>query len=57
LRVREQRQEQTSLAKYNFLSTCKSSATLETYTNAIPYYMNFLKIEHEDYDKLLGEEP
>lgn len=55
--VKEQSQEQTSLAKYNFLSTCKSSATLETYTNAIPYYMNFLKIEHEDYDRLLGKEP
>jgi hypothetical protein len=55
--VKEQRQEQTSLAKYNFLSICKSPATQETYFNANHYYMDFLKIGHEDLGKLLDKDP
>jgi hypothetical protein len=53
----KQEQEQTSLAKYNFFKTCKSSATLETYTNAIHYFMDFLKIGREEYDRLLEKDP
>ena len=56
--VKEQSQEQTSLAKYNFLSICKSpAAAQETYFNAIHYYMDFIKVGHEDFGKLLDEDP
>jgi hypothetical protein len=55
--VKEQSQEQTSLAKYNLLSICKSPATQETYFNAIHYYMDFIKVGHEDLGKLLDEDP
>ena len=55
--VKEQSQEQTSLAKYNFLSICKSPAAQETYFNAIHYYMDFIKVGHEDLGKLLDEDP
>jgi hypothetical protein len=54
--VKEQSQDQTSLAEYNFLSICKSPATQDTYFNAIHYYINLLKIGDEDFDKLLDKD-
>jgi integrase len=47
----------TSTAKDNFLNTCKSFATRELYQKAIDYYSRFLKIENDDYDKLLEKDP
>jgi site-specific recombinase XerD len=44
------------MAKDNFISGCKNSATLETYEDAIQYYMDFLGVGREDYDKLLENE-
>lgn len=41
----------TSTAKYNFLKTCKSLATLEIYQKAFHYYMDYLKVGHEEDDK------
>jgi integrase len=47
----------SSTSKDNFLRTCKSAATREIYQKAIHYYMNFLKVGYEDYDKLLEKDP
>lgn len=50
-------EEMKSLAKYNFVSTCRSEATKETYLRGMNYFMDFVKVDREKYDKLLEKDP
>jgi hypothetical protein len=47
----------SSLALHNFLVTCKSPETRYVYGKALQYFMNYLGIEHDQYDKLLDKDP
>jgi integrase len=47
----------TSLAKYNFMSTCKSPATQYTYLKGLSYFMDYVKVDREDFAKLLDKDP
>jgi hypothetical protein len=50
-------QEQLSSdAKDNFINSCKSPDTLRLYQMVIRYFMDYLKIGHDDYD-LLEKDP
>lgn len=46
-----------SAAYRNFVQTCKSAETRKIYVNALHYYMDYLKLEHNEYDKLLDMDP
>lgn len=50
--------EQTSaLAFGNFINTCRSHATRAIYQKSLHYFMDYLKIERNEYEKLLTIEP
>lgn len=47
----------TSLAFRNFTQTCRSPATRSVYTKALHYFMDYLRLAHDRYDKLLEKDP
>lgn len=50
--------EQTpALAFGNFINTCRSHATRAIYQKSLHYFMDYLKIERNEYEKLLTIEP
>jgi integrase len=47
----------TSYTAYrNFVQTCRSAETRKIYVNALHYYMDYLKLGHEEYDRLLDKD-
>jgi hypothetical protein len=50
--------EQTpALAFGNFINTCRSPAIRAIYQKSLHYFMDYLKIERNEYEKLLTIEP
>ena len=50
--------EQTpALAFGNFINPCRSPATCVIYQKSLHYFMDYLKIERNEYEKLLTIEP
>jgi integrase len=47
----------SSLALRNFVQTCRSPETRKIYLAALQYFMDYLKIERDRYDKLLEKDP
>ena len=45
-----------ALAYRQFIETCKSSATRDTYARALDSFMKFLKLDVNEYDKLLDKD-
>jgi site-specific recombinase XerD len=45
-----------SAAYRNFVQTCRSAETRKIYVAALHYYMDYLKLGHEEYDKLLDKD-
>jgi integrase len=43
--------------KRNFIQSIKSPKTKENYVHALHYFMDFLKIDREDYGSLIADEP
>jgi integrase len=46
-----------SLAFRNFVETCRSPATRKVYLFGLHSFMSYLKIQHDQYDKLLEKDP
>jgi hypothetical protein len=46
-----------STAYRNFIETCRSSATRREYSKCLRYFMSFLRLGPEDYNKLLDKDP
>ncbi len=46
-----------SLALKNFVQTCRSPETRKIYLAALHYLMDYMKIGHDKYDKLLDKDP
>ena len=46
-------QDKSNIAYRQFVETCRSPATESMYSNALRYFMSYLKIPHDRYDKLL----
>ncbi|MGA8105453.1 MAG: hypothetical protein WB815_02270, partial [Nitrososphaeraceae archaeon] len=47
----------SSLTLRNFTQTCKSPATREVYTLALHHFMVYLRLQQNDYDKLIEKDP
>jgi hypothetical protein len=47
----------SSDAYRNFIHSCRSPATVETYNRALKCFMDFLKIDRNAYDQLLQKDP
>src|SRR5919109_1889771 len=47
----------TTIAYRNFIETCRSSKTRQCYKKALHYFMSYLRVGPEDYDKLLPLAP
>jgi|SRR5918992_3244479 site-specific recombinase XerD len=47
----------SSVALRNFVQTCRSPETRKIYLAALQYFMDYLKIERDRYDKLLEKDP
>jgi integrase len=47
----------SSTAKDNFLHSCKTADTLRLYQMVIRYFMDYLKLGREEYDRLLEKDP
>jgi integrase len=45
------------IAKDNFLNACKTAATRILYQKGLDYFMDYIRLEHEEYDKLLERDP
>jgi integrase len=45
-----------TIAYRNFVQTCRSAETRKIYVNALHYFMDYLKLGHEEYDKLLDKD-
>ena len=45
------------LAYRNFVETCKSPITRKSYLMSLYHFMDYLKIGHDQYDKLLNKDP
>ena len=41
----------------NFINTCRSPATVQGYTRALHYFMDYLRVDRDAYDKLLDKHP
>jgi integrase len=46
----------SSLAYRQFVETCKSPATRDLYVKALGYFMKYLRLGNNDYDKLLNKD-
>ncbi|MGB7679187.1 MAG: hypothetical protein WBL49_10295 [Nitrososphaeraceae archaeon] len=46
-----------SLAYHNFVDTCRSQATRRVYVKALRYFMGYLRLSLQAYDKLLDKDP
>jgi hypothetical protein len=46
-----------SLAYRNFVDTCRSEATRTVYIKALRYFMGYLRLPLQAYDKLLDKDP
>ena len=46
----------SSLAYRQFVETCKSPATRDLYVKALGYFMKYLRLGPNDYDKLLNKD-
>jgi hypothetical protein len=46
-----------SLAYHNFVDTCRSQATRRVYIKALRYFMGYLRLSLQAYDKLLDKDP
>jgi hypothetical protein len=46
-----------SLAYHNFVDTCRSQATRRVYVKALHYFMGYLRLSLQAYDKLLDKDP
>jgi hypothetical protein len=46
-----------SLAYRNFIDTCRSRATRKVYIKALRYFMGYLRLPLQVYDKLLDKDP
>jgi integrase len=46
-----------SLAYRNFIDTCRSQATRKVYVKALRYFMGYLRLPLQAYDKLLDKDP
>lgn len=53
----EQLISSSSLAYRNFSQTCRSTSTRTLYTKALHYFMNYIQLTHDQYDKLLEKDP
>ena len=47
----------SQLAYRNFVETCKSATTRKTYLMSLYHFMDYLKIGHDQYDKLIEKDP
>ena len=47
----------STLAFRNFVNTCRSPATRSVYVKALHYFMDYLKIDRHQYQKLLEKDP
>jgi integrase len=47
----------SSNAYRNFVETCRSPSTRREYSKALRYFMSYLKLSPQDYDKLLDKDP
>jgi integrase len=47
----------SSLAYRNFIDTCRSSWTRRAYVYSLNYFMDYLRLPHDQYDKLLEKDP
>lgn len=47
----------TSLAYRNFVDTCRSEATRRVYIKALHYFMEYLRLPLQAYDRLLDKDP
>jgi site-specific recombinase XerD len=47
----------SSLAYRNFVDTCRSEATRRVYIKALRYFMGYLRLPSQAYDKLLDKDP
>jgi integrase len=47
----------SSLAYRNFVDTCRSEATRSVYIKALRYFMGYLRLPSQAYDKLLDKDP
>jgi hypothetical protein len=46
-----------TLAYHNFVETCRSPATRKGYVKALTYFMSYLHLQPDAYDKLLEKDP
>lgn len=46
----------SSIAYRNFVDTCRSALTRKIYIKSLQYYMRYLRLADDDYDKLLHED-
>jgi site-specific recombinase XerD len=46
-----------SLALRNFVQTCRSPETRKIYLAALHYFIDYLKVGHDQYDRLLEKDP
>jgi site-specific recombinase XerD len=46
-----------SIAHRNFVQTCWSPETRKIYVAALHYFMDYLKLNHDQYDRLLNKDP
>jgi hypothetical protein len=46
-----------TLAYHNFVETCRSPATRKGYVKALIYFMSYLHLQPDAYDKLLEKDP
>jgi integrase len=47
----------SALAYRNFVETCRTVATRQTYIQALRYFMDYLHLPHEAYHRLLDQDP
>jgi hypothetical protein len=47
----------STLAYRNFVETCRTVATRQTYIKALRYFMDYLQLSPEAYDRLLDQDP
>jgi hypothetical protein len=54
--IQEATKTNPTLAFRQFIETCKSPATRDTYVRALNSFMKFLKLNTNEYDKLLDKD-
>lgn len=50
-------EQDSALAYRNFVETCRSPATRHSYVKALRYFMDYLRLTPEAYDRLLDQDP